>query len=193
MAPPQWTTNKQKEFLEYHKDKFLHYQAQTLLHKFWPYIENKWFQKWPAILNNEDELSPEEQTLKLGSVIEVKKKQLKIWYENISQALKGVTKSKDISLNFNPKNTCHRQVTKLYASKYYDDKIKPLVNKELNAMDHPCYTIGVIKQNIKKAWEAESEEVRRDVMEQFNLDANTGVQPSMNAAASLSLVCTPQE
>ncbi|KAG6883061.1 hypothetical protein C0992_009823, partial [Termitomyces sp. T32_za158] len=168
MAPRRWATDEQRMFLESYLEKFIEHQKYGVLTKFWPHLERKWFKRWPVILDN-DEITPEEQVIKTGLATAAKKKQLKEWFQNQSQSMKRVKRNKGISLDFNPKASRRLQVTETYAAKYYDSKIKPMVQEELATMkDRPRYDIGVVKRNIKKAWDEESDEVRCQVIEEFN-------------------------
>ncbi|KAG6875439.1 hypothetical protein C0992_003823 [Termitomyces sp. T32_za158] len=81
--------------------------------------------------------------------------------------MKRGKKLKGITLDL--KSTRHQQVTEAYSAKYYQTKIKPLVDEALQEMSEwPRYPLPVVKHQIKKAWEAESEEVRRTIIEEVN-------------------------
>ncbi|KAG6871563.1 hypothetical protein C0992_010733, partial [Termitomyces sp. T32_za158] len=150
-----------------------------MLNKFWPGFERKWFKRWPAMLDDDSAvISPEDRDLKLGSVIAAKKKQLKEWFQNQSQSMKRGKKN-GASIDFNPKSSRRLQATEVYAAKYYESKIKPKVDEKLSAMeDRPRYTIGVVKNTIKEAWDAESEEVRLEVLEEVNNARKKLLSPS---------------
>lgn len=71
---------------------------------------------------------------------------------------------------------------------FYKSKIKPLVDNEMTIANLPSHiTIGIIKHNIKKAWDEESEEVWQQVISQ----SESAFQKQSVPASSL--VQTPQD
>lgn len=105
--------------------------------------------------------------------------------------MKRGKKTNKISFELNSKSTRRLQITEFYAAKFYKTKIKPKVDEELKKMDeHQRYPLGVVKRKIKECWEAESEEVRSMIIEEFNCQAK---ESNNDMPSGSNLVRSPQE
>lgn len=49
MAPPNWATNEQLEFLRSYTSIFADYTAKENQSKFWPRLSEDWFSRWPEL------------------------------------------------------------------------------------------------------------------------------------------------
>ena len=49
MAPPNWATSEQLEFLRSYVHIFVEYTAKENQSKFWPRLSEDWFSRWPEL------------------------------------------------------------------------------------------------------------------------------------------------
>ena len=49
MAPPNWATGKQLEFLHSYVPIFIEHTEKETQSKFWPHLTEDWFSRWPEL------------------------------------------------------------------------------------------------------------------------------------------------
>jgi hypothetical protein len=61
MAPPNWATSEQLEFLRSYIPIFVEYTAKENQSKFWPRLSEDWFGRWPEldVLIKDGQLPPQ--------------------------------------------------------------------------------------------------------------------------------------
>ncbi|KAG6914349.1 hypothetical protein DXG01_000900 [Tephrocybe rancida] len=168
MAPSRWTTEQQTTFLLALVANYLGYQKDNKISRFWVILYKKWFKEWSVSLSDDAQIPLEERERQKGIEMDAIKKKLREWFRNHARTLKKANKSdKALTLELTTKSSRRLQATEVYARKHYDTKIKPLLKEELEALDEaPRYRIGLVKKSIKKAWDAESDEVKRSILDE---------------------------
>jgi hypothetical protein len=110
MPPVLWASLEQKEkvYLLAHCDTFIEAQKNKLVYKFWINIHQEWFLTFPQ--------------------------KIKGWFNNHGSKAR---KSKPIVVQVNAKSRRRLPTTELYSRKFYDMKIKPKVDAEMEALSLP--------------------------------------------------------
>lgn len=64
MAPPNWATSEQLEFLCSYAPIFVEHTANETQSKFWPHLSENWFSHWPElnVLIKDRQLPPQAST-----------------------------------------------------------------------------------------------------------------------------------
>ncbi|KAJ6457562.1 hypothetical protein C8R47DRAFT_1227370 [Mycena vitilis] len=84
MAPPGWATPAEADLLTSHFADFIKHQAQKKLAKFWPVVEEAWFQQFSeATRTNFDKTTATpEQWAALKDAIEARKRRIRNWFRH---------------------------------------------------------------------------------------------------------------
>jgi hypothetical protein len=153
MPPVPWASLEQKVYLLAHCDAFIEAQKNKSVYKFWINIHQEWFSKWPEPGTeglHEPDIT-DDIKLELGMKIDQRKKvrisfltcpginltfpqKIKGWFNNHGSKAR---KSKPIVIQVNAKSRRRLQTTELYSRKFYDTKIKPKVDAEMEALSLP--------------------------------------------------------
>ncbi|KAG6876208.1 hypothetical protein C0992_000488 [Termitomyces sp. T32_za158] len=100
-------------------------------------------------------------------------------------------KKKALTIDLNPKSSRRLQLTEAYAQKYYKSKIKNIVDAEINGLEErPRYPIAIIKRNIQQAWDAESDEVKQEIMHDIQEGSSSS---NRSPPVNLLIDRTPEE
>ncbi|KAG9318345.1 hypothetical protein JVU11DRAFT_433 [Chiua virens] len=126
MAPVEWTTEKQAEFLQSLLSDYLPHMVMKTYHKFWP--EHK-----ACCLDINGLLTPEQETA-VGSAIKAHKKQLHTWYRwHTNASHRHCIEQKTTSVFKKALKPTHKHIlseAELFTHKYYETLIKPVINAD---------------------------------------------------------------
>ncbi|KAG6916280.1 hypothetical protein DXG01_007521, partial [Tephrocybe rancida] len=174
MGRRRWATQEQLAWLGSKLNDFIEHQKKHDTNEFWSVMESEWYARWPSAGR-----LPTDPT-NAGSddnPIAIEKRRLKEWFNNNSQKMRKQAASSGSSSKYffaEDKNTRAPHATELWAKKYYDTKVKHLVDAELEASDIPRNkSLAVIKRNIRAVFDAEPEEIRNNIYMELEEAKNT--------------------
>ncbi|KAG6377898.1 hypothetical protein JVT61DRAFT_14687 [Boletus reticuloceps] len=159
MPPHSWTTAEQDNFIEGFYDDFLKGQANRNYSTFWPPFFEHWFAKYPE----EAVIFPDlpagtklnaAQATQVGKAMDLRKEQLRNKLRNNWGASKRVRKAKGvdskscvvlISQLMKAKELCTRkpQMIEVYLNLYYDEKVKPALERGADVQKDVAITAAV--------------------------------------------------
>ncbi|KAJ7796230.1 hypothetical protein B0H14DRAFT_3495030 [Mycena olivaceomarginata] len=138
MAPPEWTTIAQKEYLQKQLPIFLSATEKkgTSLARFWGTLKEGWFELWPTETTlgvplppaaGEEDIRTEAQLLAVGEATEITQKRLKNWMYNRRRALRAAGPSLGLVLKRKKSTRPYRKI-EIY-QRLYGAKLKEEANK----------------------------------------------------------------
>ncbi|KAJ7789963.1 hypothetical protein B0H14DRAFT_3502244 [Mycena olivaceomarginata] len=104
MAPPEWTTVAQKEYLQTQLPAFLSATEKkgTSLARFWGTLREGWFERWPTETTlgvplppatGEEDIRSDSQILAVGKATQITQKRLNTWMYNRRRAIRAAGSS----------------------------------------------------------------------------------------------------
>ncbi|KAJ2975836.1 hypothetical protein NUW54_g11666 [Trametes sanguinea] len=176
MPPPRWATDEQWEWLSARRLEWRQAKTSGQIPAFLAKTYNTWAQLWSerTLLFGEKDTLSEEEELQLGKAVKAKQKQLKTWYQNHGGRSNGSDapeRGHEIQLP-KVKGTRALQPIEVYSKRYYESKVKPLVEEEIQKRKleraieklSPVERLEIIRQCTRNAFEAESSEIREEIM-----------------------------
>ncbi|KAH9918024.1 uncharacterized protein B0H18DRAFT_1123294 [Fomitopsis serialis] len=171
MAPTRWSTEAETSFLLSKVDTFRTHQLSQSLQRFWPTVYREWFAAFPekprVLPDVEGELS-QEQNERLQLAIQSRQKQIYNWFNNLSsqQNRKAKSTSTRVSANlFKKKSSRGLKEIEVYSRKYYDDRVKPLVDEELKGRTNVSRgeRLNIIKAKTEEKFKVETESIKAEI------------------------------
>ncbi|KAF8887613.1 hypothetical protein BD779DRAFT_1672737 [Infundibulicybe gibba] len=172
MPPPRWTTPEQLSFLTGWVEKYLEAKKKKQYDNFWKELECAWFEKWPEDgLGEECDLASPEGVKRFAEVaakVELQKDQLKTWFRNNSgdKGRRALNKKPVICVGVKPHGKRRLRAEEMYSRLVYANQIQSAVSEQIRTLKPGRKgLLPLIRTQIKKAWEAESDEVKAMVLE----------------------------
>ncbi|KAI0348745.1 hypothetical protein OH77DRAFT_1377532, partial [Trametes cingulata] len=138
-----------------------------------------WAQQWSerTLLFGDRETLSEEEELRLGDAVKVRQKKSKTWYQNHGgrsnpSDVNAPERGRDVPLP-RVKGTRALQPTEVYSKRYYDSKMKPVVEDEIQKRKRErgvklkldaVERLEIIRQCTRDTFEAESSEIREEIL-----------------------------
>ncbi|KAH0828895.1 hypothetical protein J3R83DRAFT_2294 [Lanmaoa asiatica] len=165
MPPPPWTTPEQMEFLQSWFSKYMERTVKKDYNPFWRQLDKAWFEKWPASGANSDEPV---KSSKVGDT------------DVISEDNDASTQEKDTPQDSvkkrkkaldKPKR--RRTEAELYSVQYYEDRIKPCIDAEVQAgtLKTRGEILAASRKLSRALLEAESDDVKQSIRKVYDAQA----------------------
>ncbi|KAH9913411.1 uncharacterized protein B0H18DRAFT_960372 [Fomitopsis serialis] len=178
MAPPRWTTAEEAGFLQSKVDAFRSHQLAQNLQRFWPTVYREWFSAFPEkarVLPGVDGELSEDQNQQLQKAIQSRQKQIYNWFNNLASQQNRKAKSTRVNTDLFFKSKSRRSLkdTEVYSRMYYDERVKPLVEKEIAKKKVAGHIVArterlqIIKDVTVKAFDKENETIKAEVRAQM--------------------------
>ncbi|OBZ68738.1 hypothetical protein A0H81_11112 [Grifola frondosa] len=173
MAPPPWTTPAELAWLKERAERYLGHQKQGTLPKFWTELLREWHSTFPEKERlfgaDVEQLSPE-QTNQYEEALKFRTKRLKEWFANHHNP-KGRS-----AMNVKPlaaaiatkiKKTRLPTMAEVYSTHYYDERIKPRVEAELQGKEvSQGQRLVLIRRLASEMFSNESDGVKAEIVEE---------------------------
>ncbi|KAG6826669.1 hypothetical protein H0H92_014900, partial [Tricholoma furcatifolium] len=186
MAPTTWTTPEEAAFLQSKTSSYSEAQKDGNFIPFWATLYEQWEEKFSTfdkLFGNRDpaELTADEQST-FASALKAKRQQLRTWFRWRAGAK---TRSGGIDAIFDDLfegSSRSRTLSRpeVYSKLFYESKLKPLVESQLDSTLTRGSLLAARNQIIKQLWEAETDpDVKAQVEAQFE-----GPKPGAEATPS---------
>ncbi|KAL7279608.1 hypothetical protein ACG7TL_006014 [Trametes sanguinea] len=169
MPPPRWATDEQWEWLSARRLEWRQAKTSGQIPAFLAKTYNTWAQLWSerTLLFGEKDTLSEEEELQLGKAVKAKQKN----HGGRSNGSDAPERGHEIQLP-KVKGTRALQPIEVYSKRYYESKVKPLVEEEIQKRKleraieklSPVERLEIIRQCTRNAFEAESSEIREEIM-----------------------------
>ncbi|KAF9456589.1 hypothetical protein BDZ94DRAFT_1315014 [Collybia nuda] len=168
MAPAQWATPEQNEFLVTNCNAFIEAQKTKTVYKFWVTVHRDWFERWPEPGTERLNVPgiTEEEKIELGKRIDERKKKIKRWFNNHGNKTR---KAKSVVLHINGKARRRPQLVEFYSQKVYETKIKQKVDEEMVEKGfEPRKRLSVVRRVTQAVFDEEPEDIKKAILAEFD-------------------------